>query len=687
MNILLTFRENNNINTYGDKGNKDLSYGNQNVFYEKYYYMIKEHYIFSENAKYDIKGYLIKNIGTLLLFIIAFFILFSLILFIIKNILIIESIDLVEYLNKYLNNGIILKPLFIFILLVLFIFIFILFNTDYNKLVIFGVYNSFYKCKLNELNNLIIPYIKLHELKAINNEDDFTEQYIVTNILSSIINNTLVMTSCGDFEDFGNKNDMILSEIDGKFTLYDNLSFSIFNTTYKKDFAEYYKKVLSSNIDKKLISSNPIYNYINNMHGNKASYSTTPPISDINIQWDNNSTSENKTCVVNEIPNIHLVDNYIDMYKYKYRYRIFSIINICKKIFTKENSENNFEEYKSLFILYFKFYKDDTKNIPHKFLINIKSSSEYHNFIESYKLIDKNYAVPFNLTNIEELNTTINKHALSDIELFSTELKKNNPEHQNKEEYLNYIVSLYSKELFSLSKDNRLANKDNKNIKEIYDTLKEKAIGENSPNNRNIYSIIDDFLTISSHIKYNSYYLSKNPKLHEIINEKNKILFELIIDTNLNDSIDKTLNNSFEYDMVDTYYIKTSEENRIIKPIFSHISSFVSVNDFNNNYLKQTIYMIYKQINDTYVKFNNKDENTLINIEENILNGESLQKKDSQSENILNNANNVVNTEFITYYIINIIIIFIMFYIGTSRDVSSYNIFSIIYDKFFPKST
>jgi hypothetical protein len=90
--------------------------------------------------------------------------------------------------------------------------------------------------------------------------------------------------------------------------------------------------------------------------------------------------------------------------------------------------------------------------------------------------------------------------------------------------------------------------------------------------------------------------------------------------------------------------------------------------------------MIYKQINDTYVKFNNKDEKTLINMEDNILNGEDLQKKDSQSENILNNANNVVNTEFITYYIINIIIIFIMFYIGTSRSVSSYNIFSIIYE-------
>jgi hypothetical protein len=678
MNILLTFRENNNINTYRDKGNKDLSYGNQNVFYEKYYDMIKEHYIFSENAKYDIKGYLIKNIGTLLLFIIAFFILFSFILFIINE-FIINKTNLDECLINYVNNGIILKPLFIFILLVLFIFIFILFNTDYNKLVIFGVYNSFYKCKLNELNNLIIPYIKLHELKAINNEDDFTEQYIVTNILSSIINNTLVMTSCGDFEDFGNKNDMILSEIDGKFTLYDNLSFSIFNTTYKKDFAEYYKNVLSSNIDKKLISSNSIYNYINNMHGNKASYTTTPPISDINIQWDNNSTSENKTCVVNEIPNIHLVDNYIDMYKYKYRYRIFSIINICKKIFTKENSENNFEEYKSLFTTYFKFYKDDTKNIPHKFLINIKNNEDYRKFIDSYIEIDEKYDKSFILDNIDELNNKIVEKALLDIELFSTELKKINEEHQEKKEYLNYIVSLYSKYLFSLSKEDRLDNKDNKNIKEIYDTLKEKAIGENSPNNRNIYSIIDDFLTISSHIKYNSYYLSKNPKLHEIINEKNKNLFELIIDTNLNDSIDKTLDNSFEYDMVDTYYRKTSEENRIIKPIFSHISSFVSVNDFNNNYLKQTIYMIYKQINYTYVKFNNKDENTLINIEENILNGESLQKKDSQSENILNNANNVVNAEFITYYIINIMIIFIMFYIGKSRDASSYNIFSIIY--------
>jgi len=685
MNILLTFRENNNINTYGDKGNKDLSYGTQNVFYEKYYDIIQENYIFSENAKYDIKGYLIKNIGTLLLFIIVFFILFSFTLFIIINFIIDGNND--YNISSYLNNGIILKPFFIFILLVLFIFMFILFNTDYNKHVIFGVYNSFYKCKLNELNNLIIPYIKLHELKAINNEDDFTEQYIITNILSSIINNTLVMTSCGDFQDFGNKINNKLSEIDGTFTQYDELSFSIINATYKKDFYEYYEKVLSSNIDKKLVSTDTIYNYINNMHGNKASYITIiPTISDINIQWNNNSTSINKTCVVNEIPNIHLVDNYIDMYKFKYRYRIFSIINICKKIFTKENSENNFEEYKTL-LKYFKFYKDDKKNIPHKFLINIKTNSEYHNFIKSYKLIDKNYAVPFELNNIDTLNNTIDNNVFLAINIFSTELKKINPEHQTNKEYLNYIVSLYSKKLFSLSKDDRLVNKDNKHIKEKYDMLKKEAIGVNSEDDINIYSIIDDFLTISSHIKYNSYYLSLNPTFHNIINEKNKILFKLIIDTNLNDSIDKTLDNSFEYDMIDTYYRKTSEENRIIKPIFSYISSFVSVNDFNNNYLKQTIYMIYKQINDTYVKFNDDNEDVLIDIQENILKGEDIRKKGSQSEFILNNANDIISNKFIIHYIINIMIIFIIFSIGKSRVDSSYNIFSIIYDNLVPKST
>jgi len=680
MNILLTFRENNNINTYGDKGNKDLSYGTQNVFYEKYYDMIKEDYTFSENAKYDIKGYLIKNIGTLLLFTIVFFILFSFILFIIKS-----FVD-DEYLKNYVNNGIILKPLFIFILLVLFIFIFILFNTNYNKLVIFGVYNSFYKCKLNELNNLIIPYIKLHELKAINNEDDFTEQYIVTNILSSIINNTLVMTSCGDFQNFGNKDDIELLAIDEKFTQYDELSFTILNTTYKKDFAEHYEKVLSSNIDKRLVTTDRIYNYINNMHGTKASYITEIPGNlDINIQWDNNSTSENNKCVVNEIPNIHLVDTYIDMYKYKYRYRIFTIIDICKKIFTKENSENNFEEYKTL-LKYFKFYKDDkNKNIPHKFLINIKKNSEYHDFIKSYRVIHDNYIESFELSNIDILNNTIDNHFFSAVNIFSTEFKKINPQYDKNKEYLNYIVSSYSRKLFSLSKEDRILYKDNKDIKKNYDMLRKDAIGANSEDDRNIYSIIDDFLTISSHIKYNSYYLLQNQTFVDIINDKNKILFELIIDTNINDSIDKTLNNSFEYDMVDTYYRKTSEENRIIKPIFSHISSFVSVNDFNNNYLKQTIYMIYKQINDTYVKFNNKNENVLIDIEENILKGEDIRKEDSQSKFILNNANDVISKDFIIYYIINIMIIFIIFFIGKSRVDLSYNIFSIIYDKLVVK--
>jgi len=693
INILLTFRENNKIK---DNESKDLSYGNQNVFYEKYYDIINEHYIFSENAKYKIKGYLIKNIGTLLLFIFAFFILFSFISFII-----IIMNDDVTY-EGYLNN-VILKPLFIFILLVLFIFIFISFNTNYNKLVIFGVYNSFYKCKLNELNNLIIPYIKLHEIKAINNEDDFTEQYIVTNILSSIINNNLVMTSCGDSNDFSNTKVEHLSSlinINKKFKKYDkSSSFSTFNTTYKKDFAEYYKEVLSSNIDKQLVKTNSIYNYIYNMNGNKATnyfeeYNSSSD--NIDKKWEINCTQIDQNCTVTSIQNVYLADNYIDMYKYKYRYRIFTIIYICKKIFTKENSENKFENYEDL-LTFFSFYQDKGKNTPHKFLINIESNVQYNQFIDYYikkyefdnnikNLINKEGGLEGIIKKNEEIGRIIKEKVDETVDIFRKELKNIIPEYETNKEYLNYIVSLHSKELFSLTHTDR-KDKNNKNIFDINDSLNKNIIDNNTENERNIYSIIDDFLTISSHIRYNSYILNdKIINLHLILNDKNEELFKLIIDTNLNDNSDTELNNSFIYHIGNTYYRRTSEENRIIKPIFSHISSFVSVNDFNNNYLKQTIYTIYKQINDTYVKFNNKNENVPININEHILNGEDIQKEDSQSEIILNNANDVISKEFIIFYIINIMIIFIIFFIGKS-NIGSYNIFSIIYDKIFTKKS
>ena len=61
------------------------------------------------------------------------------------------------------------------------------FNTNYNLNVIFGLFDSSYKRDLNDMNNLIIPFIKLHDNNQKRYDKDYYELYIITNVLASFI--------------------------------------------------------------------------------------------------------------------------------------------------------------------------------------------------------------------------------------------------------------------------------------------------------------------------------------------------------------------------------------------------------------------------------------------------------------------------------------------------------------------
>lgn len=143
----------NNLNEIKENFSVDLSYNSENTFYEKYFNI-------SNNDKniydieYKIGYYFIKNIKNLIYYIIL---------------IIIVSIVLIILFYRNIQSSIstfsydVILPLIILLIFTFYITIFMNFNTNYNLNVIFGLFDSSYKRDLNDMNNLIIPFIKLHD--------------------------------------------------------------------------------------------------------------------------------------------------------------------------------------------------------------------------------------------------------------------------------------------------------------------------------------------------------------------------------------------------------------------------------------------------------------------------------------------------------------------------------------------
>jgi len=160
----------------------DFSYNSENTFYEKYFNVLEN---FKSKGYYDLEynvgSYYIKNIKTLIYFILIIFAtgILCIILFYIPN---------VELIYKYTWE--IILPIVLLLIFVLYIAIFMNFNTNYNSNVIYGVLNSSYKRDLNDLNNMLIPVIKKSTSdKAYNKleKGNYLELYIISNVFMSLI--------------------------------------------------------------------------------------------------------------------------------------------------------------------------------------------------------------------------------------------------------------------------------------------------------------------------------------------------------------------------------------------------------------------------------------------------------------------------------------------------------------------
>ena len=669
INIIFTFK---NEEVYDDSkkvANRDMSYYTLTNFYDKYFSIIDKDYTTSPESCYNISAYIVKNIGSLLIYVFVVFIIFIGVFFIID-----------DYTTIYYNDKI-LMPLFIFLILILYIFLFVVFNTDYNKYVIYGVYNSIYKTKLNKLNNVVIPYIKLHQLKATTDSivnHDFSEQYIITNIIASIINNTLCMTSYKEIGENSIPDNFKKIRLIKDIRYIEKLDFKqskkSTNDYNRKDydkFKEYYGIVLKNRIGIQLMRTNDIHKYITLITKERANENDNAKniLEHFNINED-----------VNEIPNIHLIDSYIDMYKYKYRFRILKLIKICKIIFNDDNIFNS--EFDSLKNTYFYF----GDKIQYKFLINIKNNNNYIAFIEEYekimKKIMKNNENNENNENegnsiaiskdLEDRKKAFNKEEFKDI-LTEDINQKELEDLYTDDEFNNYNVYHYANILCNLTNVQRKTQEDNEKISIRYMGLKNTLKNED----KSLYSIIDNFLIISSHLAYNSLEYKRTDKEDNdndklmLLDARDKELFELIIDNTGENVYNKIQGNTFEYNISDYYYDKTLEAHRIVIKVFTNTVSIKNEVNFTNNYLKQIVSMIYKQLNNEDVKFNNKNETRKIEFEDNIESNVDIDQLPKAQE-ILNKATSVVSVDFLFIYLFNLILLCLIFYIGKNIDFFSF---------------
>ena len=231
----------------------DFSYNSENTFYEKYFNVLKN---FKSKGYYDLEynvgSYYIKNIKTLIYFILIIFAtgILCIILFYIPN---------VELIYKYTWE--IILPIVLLLIFVLYIAIFMNFNTNYNSNVIYGVLNSSYKRDLNDLNNMLIPVIKKSTSdKAYNKleKGNYLELYIISNVFMSLIYNS--NSVIGDYTE--TLKGIADEEKDNRINYDEKLD----NVNFEKDYNDLgkiiYDKLYDSNNKLKTDADNNLYNFL-----------------------------------------------------------------------------------------------------------------------------------------------------------------------------------------------------------------------------------------------------------------------------------------------------------------------------------------------------------------------------------------------------------------------------------------
>lgn len=629
----------------------DISYNSKNKYYENYFKIANGEKL---HGDYNIGEYKIKNMEDLLSYIMVVIILSLVLLLMIYNIT--TNTNTFNSYNLFTSE--IITPFLLIFIFVLFIYIFINYNTKYNLYFINGIFDSCYKRDLTHLNNKLIPFIKLHDKNADTVSNDYLDHYIITNVFTSILNGDLIMEDTGKYEnplklDKKFKDYSTMSSMNVQFKLYNDVDTSDkvnFDNYYSKIYEDIYSYFQGTNKDFKKNSNPDIYTFVK-------SIPTHSKITKIVNNTVNNSSDIDAYCK-------YIIDKYKD--------KIIKIIYICKHIFNPNNFKKNISEYndnitnnnENITMSYFKFELSENKMeaIPYKFLLNINVDN-LGNFL--------------NLANADNFNlppeeTTDEKTALMDAEI--------------------KLTTAESTAGTATAEDQAEADAAVQNAK----VDAHIALLNLHHSYKPIDKIVNNFLLIIAHMKYNYEILKKhipepastniitspssleapmntmsntddNPELKNALHKlhwyENIKLFGL-----LTDSLYK--NNNTKIEIADTFNPTFSPDepkgnvNKIYTELnytFNMLNNYESeTNNISNNYLKNVIKSIYKDINNSDIKFSNDDSTDKFEFK--------IDKSNLADpvDSILHKANNITGEGFFINYITNIIIIIMMYNIGNN---------------------
>jgi hypothetical protein len=326
-----------NITEIKENFSADISYSSANTFYEQYF-NISNNDSSAYDIEYKIGNYFVKNIKNLIYFIIMIIIIaIVLIIFLYRN----EGASLMAFAYD------VMMPLIILLIFVVYISLFMSFNTNYNLNVIYGLFDSSYKRDLNDMNNLIIPFIKLHSNNKDKYDNNYYDLYIITNVLASFLYSDDNYTASKYKNAYHRKdNDNSIYSRDetvdyNEFKKYYNDQFTIINEEFKQDFATIDSETPPSNKNLR-----KLYEYIRKTI--KKTSTTEYTITDL------------------KAPSF-IKDDYIKKFESQGD-KIVNIILICLELFG-----NNKDAYKKMDFIKDNFYFEKDRNgnlIPHKFRFN-----------------------------------------------------------------------------------------------------------------------------------------------------------------------------------------------------------------------------------------------------------------------------------------------------------------------------
>jgi hypothetical protein len=350
----------------------DISYGNANVFYEKYWDIDDTEDNFLWRYDYFVPTYLfgggenrpnlLKILNYVAIFTVAIFIIAYGCIYYIKP----------DFLNAFIKSFEILTPLIALVVFLVFIIVFIRFNTNFNKNVVYKCLDCSYKRALNKLNTIVSPYIRMYDTKITTGNKNYLHHYIITNVFYSILSGNINLTSNDTTRaintEFDNKYYYGIDGIKSNRLKFGGMNNSILSND--NQFREYYKSRYSDLYNGKDDAEiTNIYNVFLNIF---ADYTTVPTTED-NIDTYFKNTVLTKDTIL----------------------KIYSIIKKCFELFNEDRFNNNIVYYnnrdpsitdksKTQITIdsykRFSFYKNGDKLIPHQFILKLKND-DYNGFV------------------------------------------------------------------------------------------------------------------------------------------------------------------------------------------------------------------------------------------------------------------------------------------------------------------